>query len=183
MASLTQWTWVWVSSRSWWCTGKPGVLQSMGLKESDWASELNWSIVYMYHPNLPIPPPVYDFSFLVYGNIVDLYIDLVSCHTARLIISSTSYFVHYSFTSSFPICKLFVSFYCLLCWLKPLTQCWILDAVDSNILTLFMISEKTYVLTWLNMMLAISFSLIPFIWLKKFPSISNLLVAFFLIGV
>ena len=30
MASLTQWTWVWVSSGSWWWTGKPGVLQSMG---------------------------------------------------------------------------------------------------------------------------------------------------------
>ena len=30
MASLTQWTWVWVDSGSWWWTGKPGVLQSMG---------------------------------------------------------------------------------------------------------------------------------------------------------
>ena len=30
MVSLTQWTWVWVSSGSWWWTGKPGVLQSMG---------------------------------------------------------------------------------------------------------------------------------------------------------
>ena len=30
MASLTQWTWVWVSSGSWWWTGRPGVLQSMG---------------------------------------------------------------------------------------------------------------------------------------------------------
>ena len=29
MAS-TQWTWVWVSSGSWWSTGKPVVLQSMG---------------------------------------------------------------------------------------------------------------------------------------------------------
>ena len=29
MASLTQWTWVWVNSGSWWWTGKPGVLQSM----------------------------------------------------------------------------------------------------------------------------------------------------------
>ena len=27
---LTRWTWVWVSSGSWWWTGKPGVLQSMG---------------------------------------------------------------------------------------------------------------------------------------------------------
>ena len=30
MASLTQWTWVWVSSRSWWWTGKPDMLQSVG---------------------------------------------------------------------------------------------------------------------------------------------------------
>ena len=29
MVSLTQWTWVWVSSGSWWWTGKPGVLQSL----------------------------------------------------------------------------------------------------------------------------------------------------------
>ena len=28
--SPIQWTWVWVSSRSWWWTGKPGVLQSKG---------------------------------------------------------------------------------------------------------------------------------------------------------
>ena len=30
MASPTQCTWVWVSSRSWWWTVRPGVLQSMG---------------------------------------------------------------------------------------------------------------------------------------------------------
>ena len=30
MASPTQWTWVWVSSRSWWWTGRPGVLWFMG---------------------------------------------------------------------------------------------------------------------------------------------------------
>ena len=35
MASLTQWMWVWVSSRSWWWAGKPGVLQSMGCSELD----------------------------------------------------------------------------------------------------------------------------------------------------
>ena len=28
MASLTQWTWVWANSQSWWRTGKPGELQS-----------------------------------------------------------------------------------------------------------------------------------------------------------
>ena len=32
IASPTQWTCVWVSSRSWWWTGKPGVLQSVGLQ-------------------------------------------------------------------------------------------------------------------------------------------------------
>ena len=30
MASMTQGTWVWVNSRSWWWTGKPGMLQFMG---------------------------------------------------------------------------------------------------------------------------------------------------------
>ena len=45
MASPTQWTWVWVDSWSWWWTGKPGVLQSMGLQRvrHDWVIELNWS--------------------------------------------------------------------------------------------------------------------------------------------
>ena len=38
MAPLTQWTWVWVNSRSCWWTGKPGVLQSKGLRRvgRDW---------------------------------------------------------------------------------------------------------------------------------------------------
>ena len=45
MASLTQWTWVWVDSGSWWWTGRPGVLQFVGLQrvwhDSHW-TELNW---------------------------------------------------------------------------------------------------------------------------------------------
>ena len=46
MASLTQWTWVWASSRSWWWTGKPVMLKFMGLQRvrHDWATELNWWI-------------------------------------------------------------------------------------------------------------------------------------------
>ena len=46
VASPTRWTWVWVSSGSWWWTGRPGVLQSMGLQRvrHDWATELNWII-------------------------------------------------------------------------------------------------------------------------------------------
>ena len=45
MASLTQWTWVWVNSGSWWSTGRPGMLRFMGSQSrtrlSDW-TELNW---------------------------------------------------------------------------------------------------------------------------------------------
>ena len=41
MASPTQWTWVWGNSRSWQWTGRPGMLQSMGLQRvgHDWATE------------------------------------------------------------------------------------------------------------------------------------------------
>ena len=42
MASPTQWTWVWVSSRNWWWTERPGVLWFMESQESDTTvSELN----------------------------------------------------------------------------------------------------------------------------------------------
>ena len=46
--SLTWWTWVWVNSRSWWWTGKPGMLQSMGLQRvrHDWVTELNHEVIY-----------------------------------------------------------------------------------------------------------------------------------------
>ena len=46
MATPTWWTWVWVSSGSWWWTGKCGVLQSMGSQRfgHDWATELNREI-------------------------------------------------------------------------------------------------------------------------------------------
>ena len=42
MASLTQWTWVWVDSGSWWWTGKPGVLWFMGSQRVgyDWPTKL-----------------------------------------------------------------------------------------------------------------------------------------------
>ena len=42
MASLSQW--VWVDSKSWWWTGRPGVLQYMGSQRlrHGWATERNW---------------------------------------------------------------------------------------------------------------------------------------------
>ena len=52
MASSTPWTWVWVNSRSWWWTGRPGVLQSMGLQSWTWLSnwtELKWlKVIFWY---------------------------------------------------------------------------------------------------------------------------------------
>jgi len=47
MASLTRWTWVWVNSWSWWWTGRPDVLQLMGLQRvrHDWVTEL----IYISH--------------------------------------------------------------------------------------------------------------------------------------
>ena len=48
MASPTQWRWVWVNSGSWGWTGKPGVLQYMGLERvrHDWVTELtDWNSI------------------------------------------------------------------------------------------------------------------------------------------
>ena len=49
MASLTQWTWVWVDSTSGWWTGRPGVLLFMGSQRvrHDWATELSVNIVFV----------------------------------------------------------------------------------------------------------------------------------------
>jgi len=48
MASLTQWTWVWVNSGSWWWTGRLGVLQFMGPQCQTWLgdwTELNYLLL------------------------------------------------------------------------------------------------------------------------------------------
>ena len=47
MASPTQWTLVWVDSRNWWWTGRPGMLRFMGSQKVgyDWATELNWWLI------------------------------------------------------------------------------------------------------------------------------------------
>ena len=71
MASPTQWTWVWVSSMSWYWTGRPGVMQSLRFQRVrySWVTELNWTNPYslwtwvvtrsslrsitLVHPSLP----------------------------------------------------------------------------------------------------------------------------------
>ena len=49
MASLPQWTWIWVTSGSWWWTGRPAVLWFMGLQRvgHDWVTELNWCLLWI----------------------------------------------------------------------------------------------------------------------------------------
>ena len=51
MASPTQWTWVWVNSRSWWWTGRPCMLHSVESQRvrQDWATELR---VWCHHEGI-----------------------------------------------------------------------------------------------------------------------------------
>ena len=65
MASPTRWTWVWASSRRWWRTGKPRVLQSMGSQRvgRDFSSAQSLSHDHslqpqgLQHTGLPCPSP------------------------------------------------------------------------------------------------------------------------------
>ena len=64
MASPTQWTWVWAKSRSWWWTGRPGVLWFMGSQRvrHEWVTELNWALLKLppeYQQNLVLSLHVY----------------------------------------------------------------------------------------------------------------------------
>ena len=45
LASLTQWTWIWINSGSWWWTWGPVMLQSMEsqIVGHDWVTELKWT--------------------------------------------------------------------------------------------------------------------------------------------
>jgi len=50
MASLTQRTWVWVNSRSWWWTGGLACCYSWGHKELDTTELLNWTELRSWWP-------------------------------------------------------------------------------------------------------------------------------------
>ena len=80
MASLTQWAWVSVNSRSWWWTGRPGMLQFMGLQRDrhDWATDLIGEGVWTGSQGCPLPfepcrpsfvicaPEGYEFSLFIF---------------------------------------------------------------------------------------------------------------------
>ena len=48
MASLTQWSWVWLNFGSWWWTVRPGALWFMLSQRvwHDWETELNWTDIF-----------------------------------------------------------------------------------------------------------------------------------------
>ena len=52
MASPTQWIWVWVSSGSWWWTGRPGALQFMEVAKSRTRLS-DWTEHHQDHPSNP----------------------------------------------------------------------------------------------------------------------------------
>ena len=63
IASPTWWMWVWVNSKSWWWTGRPGVLQFMG---SQMTEELNWTEPLFYQRIVTFPQDLCFFFFNIY---------------------------------------------------------------------------------------------------------------------
>ena len=75
MASPTQWIWVWVNSRSWWWTGKPGVLRFRGLQwvGHKWETELNWTELNASFKNILIELQFLEYHVLCYAKLLQLY--------------------------------------------------------------------------------------------------------------
>ena len=75
VASLTQWTWVWVDSGIWRWTGRPGVLQFMGSQTAghDWATELNISSAWNF----------FSISCAVFISMSNPFSDLIRNHTLK----------------------------------------------------------------------------------------------------
>ena len=72
MASPTQWTWVWVNSRSWWWAGRPGVLRFMESQRvgHDWVTELNLvfshELINLFGVTISVAPTCYIFFLFVF---------------------------------------------------------------------------------------------------------------------
>ena len=77
MASLTRWTWVWSNSGSWWWTGMPGMLQSMGSQRvgHDWSTELEMAFSQLSFE---------DSSWLISGSFLALWTSLHLCHLSSI---------------------------------------------------------------------------------------------------
>ena len=69
ISSLIQWTWVWVNSGAWWWTGKPGMLQSMGLQRArhNWATKLKWTDMLLGFLNISLLRTCSWFAFFFHS--------------------------------------------------------------------------------------------------------------------
>ena len=94
MASPTQWTWVWISFRSWWWTGRPGVLRFMGFAKS-WTRLSDWTeLILMYRRRQWHPTPVL-LPVKSYGRR-----SLVGCSPWGRKESDTTEWLHFQFSFS-----------------------------------------------------------------------------------
>ena len=92
IASSTRWTWVWASSGSWWWTGKPDMLQSMGSQRvrHDWVTEL--TELYILAPPLPLgsnplEPPIWETASWAWRSQKDCQITQFSTFTCAFFFS------------------------------------------------------------------------------------------------
>ena len=90
VVSLTQWTWVWVNSGSWWWTGRPGMLQSMGSPRvgHNWVTELTELI----KDKEKEKKLFYFFNLFIFNwRIIALQYCIGSCHTSTWISQRYTY--------------------------------------------------------------------------------------------
>ena len=81
MASPTQWTWVWVNSRIWWWTGRPGMLQSMGLQRAghNWPNwtELIWKYMWEAYKNWGVEINLW-YPIVIHKRLIFLFVRIKS---------------------------------------------------------------------------------------------------------
>ena len=130
MASLTQWTWVWVDSRRWWWTGRPGMLWFMGSQKvgHDCVTELNWKgiSIFCFCKTVLLTPSsiVYTHVYLCVclcpvllrtHSLPDHYLLQTSCckselRTPRIICRVSWTYCYYTWgTNIFPLWKILVA--------------------------------------------------------------------------
>ena len=104
MTSLTQWTWIWVNSRSWWWTGRPGVLQSSSVQFSHSVVSNCLRPYEPQHTRPPCPSPTPG----VYSNSCPLS---WWCHPTILssVVPFSSHLQSFPAWGSFPMSQLFTS--------------------------------------------------------------------------
>ena len=106
----TQWTWVWVGSRSWWWPGRPGMLQFMGLQKvmHNLVTERNWiKVIKVNHAGSWKITFYFWIIFIPVSCLIYLSAHYLEVHLtfpagcSRLVLYATAWFVMPTFTSCF----------------------------------------------------------------------------------